>query len=43
MSILQNREVCFDQEGLPITQRNFRHKRLVKPKRQGPQINKDLC
>ena len=32
MSILQNREVCFNQDCLPITYHNCRHKRLVRPK-----------
>ena len=32
MSFLQNWEVCFKQESLPTTYRNFRQKSLVKPK-----------
>ena len=30
MSFLQNRNVCFNQEKLPITYHIFRHKSLVK-------------
>ena len=29
MSFLQNCKVCFNQEGLPISSHNFRHKSLV--------------
>ena len=36
MSFLQNREVCFNQERLPITYHNFRHKSLVRPKSKSP-------
>ena len=36
MSVLQNREVCFNQESLPITYRNFRHKSMVRPKSKSP-------
>ena len=36
MSFLQNRNVCFNQERLPITNRNFRHKSLVRPKIKSP-------
>ena len=36
MSFLQNCEVCFNQERLPITDRNFRHKSLVRPKSKFP-------
>ena len=36
MSFLQNCEVCFNQERLPITYHNFRHKSLVRPKRRSP-------
>ena len=32
MGFLQNRKVCFNQESLPITYRNFCHKSLVRPK-----------
>ena len=32
MNFLQNREVCFNQESLPITYHNFHHKSLVDPK-----------
>ena len=32
MSFLRNREVYFNQESLPITYHNFRHKSLVRPK-----------
>ena len=36
MSFLQNFHVCFNQERLPITYHNFRHKSLVKPKSKSP-------
>ena len=36
MSFLQNCEVSFIQERLPITYRNFRHKSLVRPKSKSP-------
>ena len=36
MSFLQNCEVCFNQERLPITYHNFRHKSLVRPKSKFP-------
>ena len=36
MSFLQNREVCFNQEKLPITYHNFCHKSLVRPKSKSP-------
>ena len=36
MSFLQNREVLFNQESLPITYDNFRHKSLVRPKSKSP-------
>ena len=36
MSFLQNCEVCFNQERLPITDHNFRHKSLVRPKSKSP-------
>ena len=36
MSFLQNRKVCFNQERLPITYLNFRHKSLVRPKSKSP-------
>ena len=36
MSFLQNREVCFNQESLPITYHIFRHKGLVTPKIKSP-------
>ena len=36
MSFLQNCEVCFNQERLPITCRNFHHKSLVRPKSKSP-------
>ena len=32
MSFLENRKVCFNQESLPITYHDFRHKNLVRPK-----------
>ena len=32
MSFLQNCDVCFNQESLPITYYNFHHKCLVRPK-----------
>ena len=32
MSFLQNCEVCFNQESLPITYHNFRHKNWARPK-----------
>ena len=41
MSFPQNREVCFNQESLPINYHNFRHKSLVRPK-SNSQIDKDL-
>ena len=36
MSFLQNCEVCFNQERLPITYHNFRLKSLVRPKSKSP-------
>ena len=36
MSFLQNCEVCFNQERLPITYHNFHHKSLVRPKSKSP-------
>ena len=36
MRFLNHREVCFDQESLPITYHNFRHKSLVRPKNKSP-------
>ena len=36
LSFLQNREVCFNQERLPITYHNFHHKSLVRPKSKSP-------
>ena len=36
MSFLQNCKVCYNQERLPITYHNFRHKSLVRPKRKSP-------
>ena len=36
MNFLQNCEVCFNQERLPITYQNFRHKSLVRPKSKSP-------
>ena len=36
MSFLQNFKVCFNQERLPITYHNFRHKSLVRPKSKSP-------
>ena len=36
MSFLQNCKVCFNQERLPITYHNFRHKSLVRPKSKSP-------
>ena len=36
MSFLQNCEVCFNQESLPITYYNFHHKSLVRPKSKSP-------
>ena len=36
LSFLQNCEVCFNQEMLPITYHNFRHKSLVRPKSKSP-------
>ena len=38
MSFLQNREVCFNQESLPITYHNFHHKSLVRPKSKSPNL-----
>ena len=35
-SFLQNCKVCFNQESLPITYHNFRHKSLVRPKSKSP-------
>ena len=32
MIFIQNREVCFKEEGLLITYHNLRHKHLVRPK-----------
>ena len=39
MSFLQNREVCFKEETLPITYHNFHHKNLLRPKSK---IDKNL-
>ena len=36
MSFLQNCEVCFNQERLPITSHNFCHKSLVRAKSKSP-------
>ena len=36
MTFLQNREVYFNQESLPITYHNFWHKSLVRPKSKSP-------
>ena len=36
MSFLKNCEVCLNQERLPITYHNFRHKSLVRPKSKSP-------
>ena len=36
MSFLQNRDVCFNQESLPITYYNFHHKSLVRHKIKYP-------
>ena len=36
MSFLQNFEVCFKKERLPITYHNFHHKSLVRPKSKSP-------
>ena len=36
MSFLQNRDVCFNQESLPITYYSFHHKSLVRPKSKSP-------
>ena len=36
MSFLQNCEVCFNQERLPISYHNFCHKSLVRPKSKSP-------
>ena len=36
MSFQQNCEVCFNQERLPITYHNVRHKSLVRPKSKSP-------
>ena len=36
MSFLQNREVCFNQEILPITYHNFRQKSQIRPKIKSP-------
>ena len=36
MSFLQNWEVCFNQERLPITYHSFCHKILVRPKSKSP-------
>ena len=36
MSFTQNREVCFNQESLPLTYQNFHHQRLVRPKSKSP-------
>ena len=46
MSFLQNREICFKKERLPITYHNFNHKSLVRlksksPNWQGPQSISD--
>ena len=40
MSFLQNREVCFNQERLPITYHNFRDKSLVRPKCKSPNCHR---
>ena len=36
MSFLQNWEICFNEERLPINYHNFRHKSLVRPKIKSP-------
>ena len=36
MSILENREACFNQEKLPTTYLNFPHKSLLRPKSKSP-------
>ena len=36
MNFLQNREVCLNQERLPITYHNFHHKSLFRPKSKSP-------
>ena len=36
MSFLQDCEVCFNQERLPITYHNFHHESLVRPKSKFP-------
>ena len=36
MSFLQNRDVCFNQESLPITYYDFHHKSLVRLKSKSP-------
>ena len=38
MSFLENCEVCFNQESLPITYYNFLHKNLVRPKSKSPNL-----
>ena len=37
---LQNRDVCLNQEGLPITYHNFHHQSLVRPKSKFPKLTK---
>ena len=36
MNFLQNRDVCFNQESLPITYYNIHHKSLVRSKSKPP-------
>ena len=36
ISFLQNCDICFNQESLPITYYNFHHKNLVRPKIKSP-------
>ena len=36
ISLLQNCDICFNQESLPITYYNFHHKNLVRPKIKSP-------
>ena len=38
MSFLQNIEVCFNQESLPITYHNFQHKSLIRPQSKFPNL-----
>ena len=39
MTFLQNCEVCFNQESLPIPYHSFRYKRLVRPNRKLSRIS----